>query len=141
MGPHRMLYAALCRFGDKVVYPILPAFAKPAWNHPAGPKTVFFWAPTIKWALVGAGLADLARPAQKLSPYQNTAICATGAIWTRYSDWCNWSGSPTIDTQTLTGSSNKVPRKANNNNRKRNISSPRNLAVGATSLTSGFVTR
>lgn len=43
---------------------------QPAWNHPAGPKTVFFWAPTIKWALVGAGLADLARPAEKLSVYQ-----------------------------------------------------------------------
>ncbi|WKX92225.1 hypothetical protein Q1695_010337 [Nippostrongylus brasiliensis] len=84
MGPHRLLYNAICKLGDKVVYPILPAFAKPAWNHPAGPKTVFFWAPTIKWALVGAGLADLARPANKLSPYQNGAICVTGAIWTRY---------------------------------------------------------
>ncbi|KAK5982102.1 Mitochondrial pyruvate carrier [Trichostrongylus colubriformis] len=70
MGPHRILYNALCKVGDKMVYPILPAFAKPVWNHPAGPKTVFFWAPTIKWALVAAGLADLARPAHKLSPYQ-----------------------------------------------------------------------
>ena len=52
------------------MYPLLPTFARPAWNHPAGPKTVFFWAPTIKWCLVGAGLADLARPADKLSVYQ-----------------------------------------------------------------------
>jgi len=22
---------------------------KQLWNHPAGPKTVFFWAPTMKW--------------------------------------------------------------------------------------------
>uniref|UniRef100_A0A914VZ21 Mitochondrial pyruvate carrier n=1 Tax=Plectus sambesii TaxID=2011161 RepID=A0A914VZ21_9BILA len=78
------LYRSLCRLGDKHVYPILPAFAKPAWNHAAGPKTVFFWAPTIKWALVGAGLADLARPAEKLSLYQNVALFATGAIWARY---------------------------------------------------------
>ncbi|KAJ1374623.1 Mitochondrial pyruvate carrier 2 [Parelaphostrongylus tenuis] len=84
MGPHKVLYNTLCRIGDKVVYPLLPAFAKPAWNHAAGPKTVFFWAPTIKWALVVAGLADLTRPANKLSLYQNCALFATGAIWSRY---------------------------------------------------------
>uniref|UniRef100_A0A915AAS3 Mitochondrial pyruvate carrier n=1 Tax=Parascaris univalens TaxID=6257 RepID=A0A915AAS3_PARUN len=78
------MYKAICRVGDKFVYPLLPQFAKPAWNHPAGPKTVFFWAPTIKWCLVCAGLADLARPASKLSVYQNSALFATGAIWTRY---------------------------------------------------------
>lgn len=78
------LYRSLCRAGDKYVYPLLPSYAKPAWNHPAGPKTVFFWAPTIKWCLVAAGLADLARPAYKLSIYQNSALLATGAIWTRY---------------------------------------------------------
>ncbi|TKR94017.1 hypothetical protein L596_008367 [Steinernema carpocapsae] len=78
------LYRTLCRFGDKVIYPILPKSAQPAWNHAAGPKTVFFWAPTIKWCLVGAGLADLARPAEKLSVYQNVALFCTGAIWTRY---------------------------------------------------------
>lgn len=71
---HRALYKSLCAFGDRVVYPMLPAFAKPAWNHAAGPKTVFFWAPTIKWALVGAGLADLARPAEKLSAYQVNCV-------------------------------------------------------------------
>uniref|UniRef100_A0AC34FMC2 Mitochondrial pyruvate carrier n=1 Tax=Panagrolaimus sp. ES5 TaxID=591445 RepID=A0AC34FMC2_9BILA len=78
-------YRAICRVGDKFVYPILPKFAKGTWNHPAGPKTVFFWAPTIKWCLVGAGLADLARPAEKLSFSQNFALLATGFIWTRYS--------------------------------------------------------
>ena len=77
-------YRSVCRVADKVIYPLLPKFAKPAWNHPAGPKTVFFWAPTIKWCLVGAGIADLARPADKLSAYQNLALFATGAIWTRY---------------------------------------------------------
>ncbi|PIO72322.1 hypothetical protein TELCIR_05753 [Teladorsagia circumcincta] len=85
MLPHKLIYRALCNMGDKYVYPVLPAFAKPVWNHPAGPKTVFFWAPTIKWGLVIAGIADLARPAHKLSVYQNTALAATGAIWTRYS--------------------------------------------------------
>nr|GAT44432.1 FMP43-protein found in mitochondrial proteome [Mycena chlorophos]GAT44433.1 FMP43-protein found in mitochondrial proteome [Mycena chlorophos] len=54
-------------------------------NHPAGPKTVFFWAPMMKWGLVIAGLKDLARPADKLSVSQNVALAATGLIWIRYS--------------------------------------------------------
>ena len=37
----------------------------------AGPKTVFFWGPAMKWGLVAAGLKDLARPADKLSVSQN----------------------------------------------------------------------
>ena len=54
-------------------------------NHPAGPKTVFFWAPIMKWCLVGAGLKDLGRPAEKLSMSQNLALTCTGFIWVRYS--------------------------------------------------------
>jgi len=54
-------------------------------NHPAGPKTVFFWAPLMKWCLVAAGVKDLARPADKLSVSQNLALAATGIIWVRYS--------------------------------------------------------
>jgi hypothetical protein len=69
-----------------------------------GPKTIFFWAPLMKWCLVAAGLKDLARPAEKLSVNQNvgehpflpvsilvsltstpTALAATGFIWVRYS--------------------------------------------------------
>ncbi|KAH9955740.1 UPF0041-domain-containing protein [Russula dissimulans] len=41
-------------------------------NHPAGPETVFFWAPTMKWCL-------------KFSVSQNVALAATGFIWVRYS--------------------------------------------------------
>ncbi|KAH8107857.1 mitochondrial pyruvate carrier [Cristinia sonorae] len=54
-------------------------------NHPAGPKTVFFWAPMMKWCLVAAGLKDFSRPADKLSVSQNLALAATGFIWVRYS--------------------------------------------------------
>ncbi|TFK36295.1 UPF0041-domain-containing protein [Crucibulum laeve] len=54
-------------------------------NHPAGPKTVFFWAPMMKWCLVAAGVKDLTRPAEKLSVSQNLALAATGVIWIRYS--------------------------------------------------------
>ncbi|WFD37668.1 Mitochondrial pyruvate carrier 2 [Malassezia japonica] len=54
------------------------------WNHPAGPKTVFFWAPMMKWGMVLAGIGDLSRPAEKLSVPQNAALAATGMIWVRY---------------------------------------------------------
>ncbi|XP_021349729.1 mitochondrial pyruvate carrier 2-like [Mizuhopecten yessoensis] len=54
------------------------------WNHPAGPKTIFFWAPCFKWVLVVAGLGDVARPADKLSLMQSTALLS-GFIWARYS--------------------------------------------------------
>ncbi|OTB02866.1 hypothetical protein M426DRAFT_74352 [Hypoxylon sp. CI-4A] len=55
------------------------------WNSPIGIKTVHFWAPVMKWALVLAGVSDFARPAEKLSLTQNGALTATGLIWTR---WC-----------------------------------------------------
>ncbi|KAL1983953.1 hypothetical protein VTN96DRAFT_9727 [Rasamsonia emersonii] len=55
------------------------------WNSPVGIKTVHFWAPVMKWALVLAGISDFQRPAEKLSLTQNVALMATGAIWTR---WC-----------------------------------------------------
>jgi len=54
-------------------------------NSPAGPKTIFFWAPLFKWALVGAGVKDISRPADKLSTSQSLALTATGFIWVRYS--------------------------------------------------------
>ncbi|KAI7852552.1 mitochondrial pyruvate carrier [Circinella umbellata] len=54
-------------------------------NSPAGPKTIHFWAPAMKWALVFAGISDLKRPAENLSLPQNLSLVATGLIWTRYS--------------------------------------------------------
>ncbi|XP_041352237.1 mitochondrial pyruvate carrier 2-like [Gigantopelta aegis] len=75
------LYRALITFGDRHV----PPKFVPLWNHPAGPKTVHFWAPLIKWVLVIAGMGDIARPAENLSMYQSTALAATGTIWARYS--------------------------------------------------------
>lgn len=54
-------------------------------NSETGPKTVHFWAPVMKWGLVIAGISDLQRPVEKLSPTQQIALFSTGAIWTR---WC-----------------------------------------------------
>ncbi|PHH65244.1 hypothetical protein CDD81_3103 [Ophiocordyceps australis] len=55
------------------------------WESEVGVKTVHFWAPVMKWALVVAGISDFARPAEKLSFTQNLALTCTGLIWTR---WC-----------------------------------------------------
>ncbi|KAK5621784.1 Mitochondrial pyruvate carrier 2 [Crenichthys baileyi] len=78
------LRASYHRILDRIEH-ILPAKLRPLYNHPAGPKTVFFWAPMFKWSLVFAGLADMTRPADKLSTSQSAVLTATGLIWSRYS--------------------------------------------------------
>ncbi|GMM59074.1 hypothetical protein DAKH74_056910 [Maudiozyma humilis] len=55
------------------------------WRSETGPRTVHFWAPTLKWGLVVAGLADARRPVEKVSGAQNLSLLATAAIWTRWS--------------------------------------------------------
>lgn len=62
-----------------------PSWFKRMWESEVGIKTVHFWAPVMKWALVIAGISDLARPVEKLSFTQNFALTCTGLIWTR---WC-----------------------------------------------------
>uniref|UniRef100_A0A3Q0SV68 Mitochondrial pyruvate carrier n=1 Tax=Amphilophus citrinellus TaxID=61819 RepID=A0A3Q0SV68_AMPCI len=78
------LRASYHRILDRIEH-MLPAKLRPIYNHPAGPKTVFFWAPMFKWGLVMAGLADMTRPAEKLSTSQSAVLTATGLIWSRYS--------------------------------------------------------
>ncbi|KAA0715624.1 Mitochondrial pyruvate carrier 2 [Triplophysa tibetana] len=78
------LRASYHRILDRIGH-MLPAKLRPIYNHPAGPKTVFFWAPMFKWGLVMAGLADMTRPADKLSLSQSAVLTATGLVWSRYS--------------------------------------------------------
>ncbi|KAF2883372.1 hypothetical protein ILUMI_22785 [Ignelater luminosus] len=75
-----LLYRRSIAALDKLVPPKL----QPLWNHAAGPKTVFFWAPIVKWGLVIAGIGDLSRPADQLSIRQSGSIAVTGYIWGRY---------------------------------------------------------
>jgi hypothetical protein len=35
--------------------------------HPAGPFTIFFWAPTFKWMITFSNIKDLERPAHLIS--------------------------------------------------------------------------
>ncbi|CAL7943756.1 unnamed protein product [Xylocopa violacea] len=64
---------------------LLPTKFRPIFLHPAGPTTVFFWAPTFKWGLVIAGLGDINRPPDSISLSQTASLMITGAIWSRYS--------------------------------------------------------
>ncbi|XP_019867595.1 uncharacterized protein LOC109596485 [Aethina tumida] len=71
---------------DRAILGILPTFMHPLWIHPAGVKTIFFWAPTAKWGLVIAGLSDLlARDPHVTSINQTAVLALTGLIWSRYS--------------------------------------------------------
>jgi hypothetical protein len=54
-------------------------------NHPAGPFTIHFWAPSWKWMLSVSNLMDIQRPVDRVSTTQQAALCATGFIWSRYS--------------------------------------------------------
>lgn len=53
-------------------------------NSETGPRTIHFWAPFMKWALVLAGANEMTRPVEKVSATQQLSLFATGAIWTRW---------------------------------------------------------
>ncbi|EDW64344.1 mitochondrial pyruvate carrier 2 [Drosophila virilis] len=81
-GPLSKLYNLIIHSVDNVV----PQVARPLWEAPAGPKTVFFWGPFGKWLLVLAGIGDiLERPPQNVSLNQSSVLAATGLVWSRYS--------------------------------------------------------
>ncbi|XP_047348164.1 mitochondrial pyruvate carrier 4-like [Vespa velutina] len=63
----------------------LPQRFRPIFLHPAGPTTIFFWAPTFKWGLVIANVGDINRPVETISLSQTASLMLTSAIWSRYS--------------------------------------------------------
>ena len=62
-----------------------PEKMKALIDHPAGPLTIFFWAPTFKWMITVANIKDFSKPAENISINQQAAILLTGIIWSRYS--------------------------------------------------------
>ncbi|KAI2809085.1 hypothetical protein RDWZM_003508 [Blomia tropicalis] len=69
----------------RTIDPHVPLRLRPLWEHPAGPKTVFFWSPIVKWALVIAAMSDVIdRPVENISASQSASLAATGLIWSRY---------------------------------------------------------
>jgi hypothetical protein len=77
------------RIHGAVVSTGLPEKVMAVVNHPAGPFTVHFWAPTFKWMLSVSNIADFDRPVENISTLQQTALCATGFIWSRYATVIN----------------------------------------------------
>jgi len=73
MGIH-YFYNKLIMFG---IAPILQARAAATFSgsptisnflgHPAGPFTIFFWAPTFKWMITISNIGDLDKPAHLIS--------------------------------------------------------------------------
>lgn len=68
--------AAMASFGARM---------RDFWNHPAGPKTIFFWAPTFKWGISLSNLGDLQRDPDQVSLPMQLAVTATGCVWSKYS--------------------------------------------------------
>uniref|UniRef100_A0A8C7P525 Mitochondrial pyruvate carrier n=2 Tax=Oncorhynchus TaxID=8016 RepID=A0A8C7P525_ONCMY len=66
---------------------LLPGKLRPIYNHPAGKDMINITAsgPTNPAGLVFAGLADMTRPADKLSLSQSGVLMTTGVIWSRWS--------------------------------------------------------
>jgi len=46
------------------------ASARSLLLHPAGPFTIFFWAPTFKWLITIANIGDFKKPAENISANQ-----------------------------------------------------------------------
>nr|CAB3500262.1 unnamed protein product [Digitaria exilis] len=46
---------------------------------------VHFWAPTFKWCLNVANVADFVKPPEEISYPQQLALGCSGLIWARYS--------------------------------------------------------
>ena len=67
--------------------------ARQFWHHPAGPKTIHFWAPTFKWGISIANIADFKRPVEQVSYPQQVAVTATGVIWSRFATQINPVGA------------------------------------------------
>ncbi|CAL9038425.1 unnamed protein product [Musa banksii] len=56
-----------------------------ASSSPEQVGRVHFWAPTFKWGISIANVADFAKPPEKISYPQQVAVACTGLIWSRYS--------------------------------------------------------
>ncbi|ONI18282.1 hypothetical protein PRUPE_3G207000 [Prunus persica] len=58
------------------------------WNHPAGPKTIHFWAPTFKWGVSIANIIDSSKPPEQLSYVQQSEELES--FQCQYWDGCNF---------------------------------------------------
>lgn len=64
---------------------LIPTPVRKVLTHPAGPLTVFFWAPASKWLFSINNIKDINKPTDTISAAQMAALTLTGLIWMRYS--------------------------------------------------------
>mmetsp|Transcript_7751 Transcript_7751/g.19246 ORF Transcript_7751/g.19246 Transcript_7751/m.19246 type:complete len:113 (-) Transcript_7751:70-408(-) len=53
-------------------------------NSPTGPKTTHFWGPVANWGFVLAGLADMSKEPQYLSPNMTGVMCVYSCLFMRF---------------------------------------------------------
>eukprot|EP00878_Enallax_costatus_P003176 GHUV01003376.1.p1 GENE.GHUV01003376.1~~GHUV01003376.1.p1 ORF type:complete len:131 (+),score=9.65 GHUV01003376.1:189-581(+) len=53
-------------------------------NSPTGPKTTHFWGPVANWGFVVAGLADMKKTPDNISPNMTTAMCIYSCLFMRF---------------------------------------------------------
>jgi mitochondrial pyruvate carrier 2 len=85
---HQVPDQVLCSSAQSDTKAVMASFGarlRDFWNHPAGPKTIFFWAPTFKWGISIANLSDLQRDPDSVSLPMQCAVTATGLVWSKYS--------------------------------------------------------
>ncbi|EOY12231.1 Uncharacterized protein TCM_030794 [Theobroma cacao] len=69
---------------SQIQYPVIIQF-----KEHITPIAVHFWAPTFKWRVSIANVADFAKPPEKISYPQQIAATCTGLVWSRYSTVIN----------------------------------------------------
>ncbi|EGR27840.1 hypothetical protein IMG5_187850 [Ichthyophthirius multifiliis] len=62
-----------------------PASMRQFLMHSAGPFTIFFWCPLIKWGITLVNFTDFNIPLEQVNTFQQLAIMLSGFTWTRYS--------------------------------------------------------
>lgn len=53
-------------------------------NSPTGPKTTHFWGPVANWGFVLAGLADMRKTPDVISPNMTSAMCIYSCLFMRF---------------------------------------------------------
>ncbi|GIL43772.1 hypothetical protein Vafri_1396 [Volvox africanus] len=54
------------------------------WNSPTGPKTTHFWGPVANWGFVLAGLADMRKDPEYISPNMTGVMCVYSLLFMRF---------------------------------------------------------
>ena len=54
-------------------------------ESPTGPFTIFFYCSAMKWIISLVNIGDIYIPVDRVSSFQQFAMCMTGFVWARYS--------------------------------------------------------